>query len=165
MVVVATSAATQEEEHREHPCNGIHAVGILLKGDKAHGGAAVQHIPLTALDLAHLLLGIVQLGKAIGQLLFGIGLPALVLGAGIGQLLHAVPVFLPALVQPGASRIELGVGCGRASGQLQLPLQKLFTFIWRNAALASVTSCSLERLGEEISPCAYIWRLPSSSWA
>ena len=116
----------QEEEHREHPCNGIHAVGILLKGDKAHCGAAVQHIPLAALDLAHLLLSVVQLGKAIGQLLFGFGLPALVLRAGIGQLLHAVPVFLPALVQPGARRIELGVGCGRAGGQLQLPLQKLY---------------------------------------
>ena len=116
----------QEEEHREHPCNGIHAVGILLKGDKAHGGAAVQHIPLAALDLAHLLLGIVQLGKAVGQLLFGIGLPALVLRAGIGQLLHAVVVLLPAFVQPGACRIKLGVGCGRAGGELQLTLQKLY---------------------------------------
>ena len=32
-----------------------------------------------------------------------------------------------------------------------------FTFIWRSAALASVTSCSLERLGEEISPCVHVF--------
>ena len=81
------------------------------KGDAAHGGGAVQHIPLAFFDLAHLLLGIVQLGKAVRQLLLCLGLLALVLGAGFFQLGLPGVVFCPTLFQLLLCGIELGVGC------------------------------------------------------
>ena len=115
----------KEEEHREHPGNGVHAVGVLGKGDAAHGGGAVQHIPLAFFDLAHLLLGVVQLGKAVCQFLLCLSFLALVLGAGFFQLGLPGIILCPALFQLLLCGIELGIGAGGAGGQLQLPLQKL----------------------------------------
>ena len=115
----------QEEEHREHPRNGGHPVGILFKGDKTHGAAPVQHIPLAGLDVVDLLLGIGDLLLAVGKLLFGLGFLRLVFGTGSFQLFLAGVVLGPALVQPGAGGIELGVSGGGAGGELQLPLQQL----------------------------------------
>ena len=115
----------QEEEHREHPGNGSHPVGVLLKGHKAQGAVAVQHIPLALFDLAHLLLSIGELLQALVQLLLGIGLLGLVLGTGVCQLLYPGLILLPPGVQLGPGCLKLAVGRGGAGSKLQLAFQQL----------------------------------------
>ena len=114
-----------EEEHREHPGNGSHPVGILFQRDKAQGAAAVQHIPLAVLDVRNLLFRIVDLLLAFGEFLLRIGLLGLVFGAGSVQLFLTGLVLCPALIQLGAGGLKLGVGGGSTGAQLELALQQL----------------------------------------
>ena len=122
----------KKEEHREDPRDGVHPVGVLLEAGEAHGAAPVEHIPCAALDVADLLLGIVNLLLAVGELLLRIGLLGLVFGAGSLQLLFTGIVFGPAVIQLGAGigklllrRRKGGGRCGRSGGKLELPLQEL----------------------------------------
>ena len=121
----------QEEEHREDPCDGVHPVGILLKGDEAHGAVPVEDVPLAVLDVRDLLFGIVDLLLAVSEFLFRLGFLRLVFGAGGVQLLFAGIVFGPAVIQPGAGIGELlfggskgGIGRGGAGGKPQLALHQ-----------------------------------------
>ena len=81
-----------EENHREHIRQIVHALGILIVAHKAIVAAPIQYINVRRLDFLDLLLGIVNLLLTVGYFLIRFGL-------GILQLLLAVLVFLLAVLQ------------------------------------------------------------------